>query len=111
MSWRLAVIEELITENDRLVRAAIIRTSTCRTNRSIVKLYLLEVTNVETTVIPNSQPVDRNAEEEDSAPILEKRPLNSYHLYVHLYTAVWLLFKSAKYRIEGNFGAAKIRRN
>ena len=88
MSWRLAVIEELITENDRLVRAAIIQTSTCHTNRTIVKLYPLEVTSVETTVIPNSQPVDRNAEEEGSTPILEKRPLNSYRSYVHLYMVV-----------------------
>ena len=72
LSWRLAVIEELITGNDGLVRAAIVRTSAGRTNRPIVKPYPLEVTSVETTVIPNSQPVDRNTEEEGSAPTLEK---------------------------------------
>ena len=74
LSWLLAVIEELITGNNGLVRAAIIRTSTGCTNRPIVKLYPLEITSVETTVIPNSQPVDRNTEE-GSAPTLVKRTL------------------------------------
>ena len=77
LSWRLAVIEELITANDGLVRAAIVRTSASRTNCPIVKPYPLEVTSVETTVIPNSQPVDRNTDEEGSAPTLEKRPLRT----------------------------------
>ena len=43
INWRLAVVEELITGKDGLVRAANIRTSTGRTNRPIIKLYPLEV--------------------------------------------------------------------
>ena len=43
INWRLAVVEELITGKDGLVRAANIRTSTGQTNRPIVKLYPLEV--------------------------------------------------------------------
>ena len=45
INWRLAVIEELITGKDGLVRAANIRTSTGRTNRPIIKLYPLEVSS------------------------------------------------------------------
>ena len=73
LSWRLAVIEELLTGNDGLVRAANIRTSTGRTNRPIVKLYPLEVASVETTVSPTLQPADKNTEEESLEPTLEKR--------------------------------------
>ena len=42
VDWRMAVIEELITGNDGLVRAAKIRTAKRRTNRPITKLVSLE---------------------------------------------------------------------
>ena len=77
LSWRLAIIEELITGNDGLVRAANIRTSTGRTNRPIVKLYPLEVTSVETSASPTAQPVDRHPEEENLTPTSEKRPVRA----------------------------------
>jgi len=43
ISWRLSVIEDIITGKDGLVRAAKIRTSTSKTNHPITKLYPLEV--------------------------------------------------------------------
>ena len=43
ITWRLAVIEELIRGKDGLVRAANIRTAQGRTNRPITKLIPLEV--------------------------------------------------------------------
>ena len=52
LNWRLAVIEELIVGNDGITRAARIRTSTGVTNRPIVKLYPLEMSN--STVTSNS---------------------------------------------------------
>ena len=42
-NWRLAVIENLVSGNDGLIRSADIRTSTGRTNRPIARLYPLEV--------------------------------------------------------------------
>ena len=47
INWRLAVIEDTISGEDGLVRAANIRTSTGRTNCPITKLYPLEVTTSE----------------------------------------------------------------
>ena len=44
INWRLAMIEELITGNDGLTRAAILRTASGQTNRPIARLYPLEVT-------------------------------------------------------------------
>ena len=43
MTWRMAVIEDLITGGDGLVRAATIRTTTGITSRPITKLYPLEL--------------------------------------------------------------------
>ena len=42
-NWRLAVIEDVVTCNDRLTKSAKIRTSTGRTNHPISRLYPLEV--------------------------------------------------------------------
>jgi len=44
INWQLAVVEDTITGEDGLVRAANIRTSFGRTNCPIIKLYPLEVT-------------------------------------------------------------------
>ena len=44
INWRLAIIEELITGNDGLTRAAILQTASGRMNRPITRLYPLEVT-------------------------------------------------------------------
>jgi len=43
MTWRMAVIEDLITSGDGLVRVATIQTTTGLTNRPIMKLYPLEL--------------------------------------------------------------------
>ena len=55
-TWKLAVIEELITGRDGLVRAAKIKTSQGRTNRPIAKLVPLEVSTPTATEmdIPSS---------------------------------------------------------
>ena len=77
LGWRLAVIEELITGNDGLVRAANICTSTGRTNRPIVKLYPLEVVSAE-TLVPTTQGTLHDDTPDDSQkkdPIVpQKRP-------------------------------------
>ena len=44
INWRLAVVEDTISGKDGLIRAATIRKSTGKTNRSITKLYPLEIT-------------------------------------------------------------------
>ena len=73
LNWRLAVIEELITGKDGLVRAANIRTSTGRTNRPIVKLYPLEVTSSEAPAT-NSKNDAKIPMEDTVTPEQEKRP-------------------------------------
>ena len=79
ISWRLAVIKNLITGGDGLVRAADIQTSTGRTNRPITKLYPLEVTaDTETKMSPNqSQDTTVTAGKEETAtttPAPQRRP-------------------------------------
>ena len=49
VSWKMAVIEELIKGNDGLVRAANIRTAAGRTNRAITRLVPLEVSCMPST--------------------------------------------------------------
>ena len=44
-TWRLAIVEKLMIGKDRLVRAAYIKTSQGRTNRSIAELIPLEVSS------------------------------------------------------------------
>ena len=44
-SWKLAVIEDVVTRHDGHIRAVNIRTNNGRTNRPISKLYLLEITS------------------------------------------------------------------
>ena len=44
INWHLAVVEDTISREDGLVRAANIRMSTGRTNGPITKLFPLEVT-------------------------------------------------------------------
>ncbi|XP_063415855.1 uncharacterized protein LOC134697506 [Mytilus trossulus] len=43
IKWKTAVVEEVVTGNDGLVRSAIIRTNSGQTSRPIVKLYPLEI--------------------------------------------------------------------
>jgi len=43
INWQLAVVEDTISEDNSLIRAANIRTSTGRTNCPITKLYPREV--------------------------------------------------------------------
>ena len=43
VNWRLAVIEDVITGHDGLIRAVNIRTSNGRTSRPISRLYPLEI--------------------------------------------------------------------
>ena len=45
LTWKLAVVEDLIVGNDGLVRASHIRTANHHTSRPIIKLYPLEVTS------------------------------------------------------------------
>ncbi|CAC5385843.1 unnamed protein product [Mytilus coruscus] len=47
--WKLAIVEELVTGNDGHVRARVVKTSTGRTTRPIIKLYSIEV-NVNLTL-------------------------------------------------------------
>ena len=74
LNWRLAVIEELITGNDGIVRAAYIRTSTGRTNRPIVKLYPLEINTSETPTTNDRDLQNYVAAEDIQNPGQERRP-------------------------------------
>ena len=58
MTWKMAVIEQLIRGNDGLVRAANIRTATGRTNRPITRLVPLEVSSSDTELLRQSPPID-----------------------------------------------------
>ena len=51
LTWHLTVVEDTISGQDGLIRAANIRTSTGRTNRPITKLYPLEVSTAESSSI------------------------------------------------------------
>ena len=66
VDWRMAVIEELITGNDGLVRAAKIRTAKRRTNRPITKLVSLEVSSSDSETLrqppPTESPSSSNTE-------------------------------------------------
>ena len=63
ISWKMAVVEELITGGDGLVRAANIRTCNGKTNRPIVKLYPLEITSPD-EVTPSEPHQTENAIED-----------------------------------------------
>ena len=69
VNWKLAVIESVNKGKDNMIRSAIIRTATGRTNRPISRLYPLEVSAAEATV---KQPV---ALERSDSPIHPKRPI------------------------------------
>ena len=45
MNWKMAIVEGLVTGNDGRVRSATIRTSSGVTNKPVMKLYPLEVTD------------------------------------------------------------------
>jgi len=66
--WQLAVIEELIEGLDGGIRAAKIRTANGKTNRSVTKLFPLEVNDVsetsEKTVDDNT---DKRKDDEDTS--------------------------------------------
>ena len=69
VQWKLAMFEEVNKGTDGLIRSAIVRTASGRTNRPIAKLYPLEVTAAErptiddgakeTSTMPNPQPQQR----------------------------------------------------
>ena len=58
INWRLAIIEELITGNDGLIRAAKLRMASGRTNRPITRLYPLEVTTDPKNIESNAGDVE-----------------------------------------------------
>jgi len=61
ITWKLAVIEELLKGNDGLVRAANIRTAQGRTNRPTARLIPLEVSSeVATTELNTTSPDQSN---------------------------------------------------
>ena len=45
IQWKLDIVEELLTSNDGITRAVKLRTNNGFTNRPVIKLYPLEVTN------------------------------------------------------------------
>ena len=71
MTWRLAVVEELIEGMDGLTRAAKIRTKHRRTNRPIAKLYPLEVNEGDGDVISKGT---ANAGDYENSNIEENTP-------------------------------------
>jgi len=82
----LAVIEDVNTGEDGLVRAANIRTSTGKTNRPITKIYPLEVftsdsspepenSSTHTENIQSSINSDLVTEKSEDSSTMEKRPI------------------------------------
>ena len=64
VQWKLAVVEELIEGRDGMVRAAHIRMDKLKTTRPIVKLYPLEVSEVENqATTPDNSEVFQSSEE------------------------------------------------
>ena len=64
VKWRLANVEDVITGENGLIRVANIRMSTGKSNRPVTKLYPLEVTASEQTLLPkisSQHPLDKCA--------------------------------------------------
>ncbi|XP_006811861.1 uncharacterized protein LOC100373153 [Saccoglossus kowalevskii] len=79
IKWPIAVVEELVYGRDKLVRSAFIRTNNGRTNRSINKLYPLEMNaDVTTMDIPrvniDTTHLDLPADPRPSGNTIEPRP-------------------------------------
>ena len=69
MTWKLAVIKDLIVGRDGLTRAAMIRTANGTTSRSISRLYPLELTSEQ-----DVKEVNENSGTPNSDPMSEGRP-------------------------------------
>ncbi|XP_065901997.1 uncharacterized protein [Dysidea avara] len=68
VQWKLAVIEQVNKGADGLIRSANVRTSTGRTNRSIARLYPLEVTATETSTTTKISGLCDNLREQSAMP-------------------------------------------
>ena len=81
LTWRLAVVEDTISGQDGLIRAANIRTSTGRTNRPITKLYPLEVSTAESSSIQkqNYQHKEKVSDSVAQNPTVEAASGSSKH--------------------------------
>ena len=65
--WKLGVIEDLVTGNDEHVRSAIVRTRSGRTSRPIVKLYPIELTEID-----NAKSFDRKCDDPQESMNIRK---------------------------------------
>ena len=73
--WKLAVVEKLITGLDGYTRAAEIRTATGKTNRSIAKLFPLEVTEeISNPTVSDSQATQEHNTTTDIVQRQQDRP-------------------------------------
>ena len=96
LKWRLAVVQELQRENDDLVRSAIIWTANGVNNRSISKLYPLEV-NVGMNTSRRSQEVieddndgtSNTFQQQDIESVLSPRPQRSTDIEARPWVAEW----------------------
>ena len=72
-TWKLAIVEELMTGKDGLVRAAKIKTTQGKTNRPIAKLIPLEVS---TPIVPETHGPNSTAQQETptEGDTVERRP-------------------------------------
>ena len=81
ITWRLAVVEDTISGEDGLIRAANIRTSTGKTNRPITKLYPLEITaadaSLEQSLLPKSTSPDNGTQKSTEEQEMDTIPENS----------------------------------
>ena len=73
INWRLAVVEDTISGEDGLIKAANIRTSTGRTNWLITKLYPLEITTPDPSSKQNSSPENRQSDSNANKSIAEQQ--------------------------------------
>ena len=70
-TWKLAIVEELMTGKDGLVRAVKIKTAQGRTNRPIAKLIPLEVS---TPIVPETDRSSSAAHQETTVGDTVERP-------------------------------------
>ncbi|CAC5404281.1 unnamed protein product [Mytilus coruscus] len=75
--WKLAIVEELVTENDGHVRSAVVRTNTGHTKRPIVQLYPSEVDGKTDFVLTNDSIDHVNFEKKHMSYFIRKRSIST----------------------------------
>ena len=87
--WRLAVIDDVVTDHDGLIRSVNIRTSTGMTNRPISRLYPLEISSASDSEQTQQDVVDQPVGDANVAKPQEVRPTRAAALKARAKFADW----------------------